>query len=270
MQSDVSQHPVHQPKQCPAPPLRKPTLSMAATILLAVSVCLVCGAMCVATAFAAEPVAERDEPSTPSPSWKAVRHGNVVAQRWVSVRPKWHQWWSCYAASVKASWRKASTAASYCAAKGIAAVMALGHILCAAASSVPAVTAAGMARFEKVCSAAKCWVTIAAICCQPVLGNHCCAHSLATPSRPTCLLLLCPKHPVCCQSWLEMGLSCSCSYKQRCHNQHGSIKEQLDLCQAVLEQSCASFQSLRANAQTVVVPGLRALLFLGVKHTNSS
>lgn len=188
VQSDVSHHPDHQPKQCPAPPLRKTTLSMAATILLAVSVCLVCGAMCVATAFAAEPVGERDEPSTPAPSHKAVRHGSVVAQRWVSWRPKWHQWWSCFAASVKASRRAAGTVASYCAATGAAASIALGHVLCAAASSVPAVTAAGMARFQKVCSAAKQWY---------IAVTSCCSQCWVTIAAATAWLHL-HGQPVCC------------------------------------------------------------------------
>lgn len=165
VQIDVSQHLDHQPKQCPAPRRLGRTLFMAATVLLAVIVCLVC---CIATAIGASPLANAKScgSSTPAPSQKAVRRGSTVAQKWVTLQPKWHAWWGCFGASMKASWRVAGTAASYCAAKGTAAVTALGHYLCAAASSVPTITAAGIARFQRVCCAAKLWYTAVIFSCS--------------------------------------------------------------------------------------------------------
>ena len=101
----------------------------------------------------------------------------------------------------------------------------------------------------------------------PVLAHHCCYHGLATPSSPTCLLLLNSKHHSSSQSCLEMGFSFSFSFgccKNVCHHQHDSMQEQLVPCQFVLDHLHVPLQSAQADAHTVMLPvpdeGLYALM----------
>ena len=109
----------------------------------------------------------------------------------------------------------------------------------------------------------------------PVLAHQCCYHGLATPSSPTCLLLLHSEHHSSSQSYLEMGFSFSFTRcKGICHHRHDSIQEHLVPCQGVLDHVHAPLQSVQANAHTVMLPvpdeSLYAPVCVDFTHSDSS